>query len=82
MTSPNFRLLTLDGYDQWRSFYTGYAYFYHFALTKDGEHAPWSWLIDPRHVCSGLVPNSKPVDQSGAFLRHSNSGVMADQRIS
>ena len=55
MMSFYIRSLTSDDYEQWRVLYQGYADFYHFALTKVGVQTTWSWLIDARHVFSGLL---------------------------
>ena len=63
MTPPTIRPLLPDDYDQWRRLYQGYANFYQVALTPNGVQTTWSWLIDARHVCTGLV-----AEQSGQLV--------------
>jgi len=55
MTSAHIRPVELADFDQWRRLYQGYADFYQVALSDDGVETTWSWLIEPAHVCTGLV---------------------------
>ena len=55
MTSAHIRPVVSADFDQWRRLYQGYADFYQVALSDDGVQTTWSWLIEPAHVCTGLV---------------------------
>lgn len=55
MTSAHIRPVVSADFDQWRRLYQGYADFYQVALSDDGVKTTWSWLIEPAHVCTGLV---------------------------
>ena len=83
MTSAHIRPVELADFDQWRRLYQGYADFYQVALSDDGVETTWSWLIEPAHVCTGLVAE-QPDGRSCrvvAFSRHAKPAAWPDDWV-
>ena len=82
MASAHIRPVVSANFDQWRRLYQGYADFYQVALSDYGVQATWSWLIEPAHVCTGLVAK-QPDGLVGlaAFSRHAKRTVWLDDRV-
>lgn len=55
MAPTNIRPVELNDFKQWLSLYWEYARFYKIDLTDNAVNTTWSWLMEPAHVCCGLV---------------------------
>ena len=52
---PDVRPLSSSDWDSWRRLYLGYAEFYAVETNEDKLSTLFGWLLDPGHVCDGLV---------------------------
>ena len=52
---PDIRPLSSSDWDSWRRLYLGYAEFYAVETDEDKLSTLFGWLLDPGHVCDGLV---------------------------
>jgi ribosomal protein S18 acetylase RimI-like enzyme len=64
------RSVNKDDRVAWERLYRGYADYYRVATDDDKLHTLFGWLLDPAHVCVGLVAETRTADLVGlAHLR-------------
>lgn len=52
---PDVRPLTASDWNGWRQLYQGYADFYAVETSDEKLETLFGWLLDPNHVCEGII---------------------------